>query len=172
MRVGLCTSFPDANVCLNNLMFSGWFCRIDHPLSRGRERKKRQRWEGSFVVIPSLKSHKHIKNASLLHCSVKTEMHTQHQRKTREHRRVNNRIRRWWRRIQLEDATHKYDLTHVSTYTHTHTAHNHLTTSCPTHSLLRNVISMLTLTMMGRRELRLGKEGWRRRLTVTRVMDT
>lgn len=55
--LSLCTLFPNTQFCLNNWMFSVWSCCIDHPLSR-REGDffflKRQRWEGSFLVITSV----------------------------------------------------------------------------------------------------------------------
>lgn len=37
---GLCTRFPDTLNYLNSLMFSGWSCSTDHPLSTGRERNR------------------------------------------------------------------------------------------------------------------------------------
>lgn len=153
------------------------------PIIWTKREKQTRQWEGSspwVVVIISvkkptatLKMHLHSTKAAK---EATLQTHTEKQRgREREQfivtagndrqkvQSVNSHMHRRWKHIQVEDSTHKYNLTYKQSCIEVHTqAPNPLTTLCPTHSLLRNVISMLTLTVICRRELWLGKE-WRMR---------
>lgn len=133
------------------------------PIIKGERDKNRTEIRGFTCCVK--KPQTHFKCIFIVSMPPKKWSETFNKRKVRESiftlQRVrhtalhtNSVIHRCCKRTQKVDCDYKYGPTHVST--HTHSAYNHFTTLCPIHSLQRNVISTLTLTVIRRGELWLG----------------